>query len=94
MQVAKQKLGKRARYYHSQMDMDALGSGHEYNELLQIYSTVFSQMIIIYKPVNPFFEEKLADCAKNLRIMQRRLENSRKDANLLQIFFATYFILI
>ena len=48
MQVAKQKLGKRARYYHSQMDMDALGSGHEYNELLQIYSTVFSQMIIIY----------------------------------------------
>ena len=48
MQVAKQKLGKRARYYHSQMDMEALGSGHEYNELLQIYSTVFSQMIIIY----------------------------------------------
>lgn len=26
MQVAKQELGKRARYYHSQMDMDALGT--------------------------------------------------------------------
>ena len=37
MQVAKQKLGKRAGYYHSQMDMDALGSGHEYNELPGAY---------------------------------------------------------
>ena len=37
MQVAKQSLGKRARYYHSQMDMDALGSGHEYNELPGAY---------------------------------------------------------
>lgn len=37
MQVAEQCLGKRARYYHSQMDMDILGSGHEYRELPETY---------------------------------------------------------
>lgn len=37
MQVVEQKLGKRARYYHSQMDMDILGSGHEYSELPAAY---------------------------------------------------------
>ena len=37
MQVAQQILGKRARYYHSQMDMDILASGQEYKELPPAY---------------------------------------------------------
>lgn len=37
MQVAEQDLGKRVRYYHSQMDMDLLESGHEYIELPYAY---------------------------------------------------------
>lgn len=37
MQVAEQELGKRTRYYHSQMDMDILESGHEYRELPAAY---------------------------------------------------------
>lgn len=37
MQVAEQELGKRTRYYHSQMDMDLLDSGHEYEELPKAY---------------------------------------------------------
>lgn len=51
MQVAKQSLGKRARYYHSQMDMDALGSGHEYNELPGAY-------VIFICDFDPFGEGK------------------------------------
>ena len=37
LQVAQQELGKRTRYYHSQMDMDLLESGHEYKELPMSY---------------------------------------------------------
>ena len=37
MQVASQELGKRIRYYHSQMDMELLESGHEYKELPKAY---------------------------------------------------------
>lgn len=37
MQIAAQHLGKRARYYHSQMDMDILECGHEYKELPETY---------------------------------------------------------
>ena len=37
MQVANKELGKRTRYYHSQMDMDLLESGHEYKELPMSY---------------------------------------------------------
>ena len=36
-EVAQQILGKRARYYHSQMDMDILASGQEYKELPPAY---------------------------------------------------------
>jgi len=35
MQVAEQDLGKRVRYYHSQMDMELLESGYEYREHFQ-----------------------------------------------------------
>ena len=37
MQVVEQELGKRIRYYHSQMDMDLLESGHKYIELPAAY---------------------------------------------------------
>ena len=37
MQVAGQELGKRIRYYHSQMDMELLESGHKYKELPTAY---------------------------------------------------------
>ena len=37
MQVAEQDLGKRVRYYHSQMDMELLESGYEYRELSKAY---------------------------------------------------------
>ena len=37
MQVAEQRLGKRIRYYHSQMDMELLESGHKYKELPTAY---------------------------------------------------------
>ena len=37
MQVAKQELGKRIRYYHSQMDMELLESGQKYKELPTAY---------------------------------------------------------
>ena len=37
MQVAVEHLGKRIRYYHSQMDMDLLVSGHDYEELPRTY---------------------------------------------------------
>ena len=37
MQIAPQQLGKRARYYHSQMDMELLDTGHEYKELPETY---------------------------------------------------------
>ena len=33
MQVAVQELGKRIRYYHSQMDMELLERGHKYKDL-------------------------------------------------------------
>ncbi len=33
MQVIKKDLRKRSRYYHSQMDMELLASGHDYEEL-------------------------------------------------------------
>ena len=37
MQVAGQELGKRIRYYHSQMDMELLESGQKYKELPTAY---------------------------------------------------------
>lgn len=37
MQVAKQRLEKRARYYHSQMDMELLQTGTSYEELPNCY---------------------------------------------------------
>ena len=49
--VAHAALGKRARYYHSQMDMDLLVSGKEYVELPNTY-------IIFICDFDPFGQEK------------------------------------
>ena len=51
MQVAEEDLGKRVRYYHSQMDMDLLESGHEYRELPKAY-------VIFVCNFDPFGEGK------------------------------------
>lgn len=37
MQVIRENLGERTRYYHSQMDMELLLSGHSYDELPKAY---------------------------------------------------------
>lgn len=37
MQVADKKIGKRARYYHSQVDVELLGTGLDYTELPDCY---------------------------------------------------------
>lgn len=37
IQIVKKNLRKRSRYYHSQMDMEALASGHDYEELPNNY---------------------------------------------------------
>lgn len=37
MQVANEKIMKRSRYYHSQIDMDMLGTGMSYEELPEAY---------------------------------------------------------
>ena len=51
MQVVKQELGKRARYYHSQMDMELLLRGHSYEELSESY-------VIFICDFDPFGEKK------------------------------------
>ena len=51
MQIAPQHLGKRARYYHSQMDMELLESGHDYEELPEAY-------VIFVCDFDPFGREK------------------------------------
>lgn len=51
MQVVKQELGKRARYYHSQMDMELLLRGHGYEELSESY-------VIFICDFDPFGEKK------------------------------------
>ena len=51
MQIAPQQLGKRARYYHSQMDMELLESGHDYEELPEAY-------VIFVCDFDPFGREK------------------------------------
>lgn len=33
IQIVRKNLRKRSRYYHSQMDMETLASGHDYEEL-------------------------------------------------------------
>ena len=51
MQVVKQELGKRARYYHSQMDMELLLRGQGYEELPENY-------VIFICDFDPFGEKK------------------------------------
>jgi len=51
MQVEKDSLGKRTRYYHSQMDMELLESGAEYDTLPRSY-------VIFICDFDPFDEKK------------------------------------
>ena len=51
MQVVKQELGKRVRYYHSQMDMELLLRGHSYEELPDSF-------VIFICDFDPFGEKK------------------------------------
>lgn len=51
MQIVKQELGKRARYYHSQMDMELLLRGHSYEELSKTY-------VIFICDFDPFGKKK------------------------------------
>ena len=51
MQVVKQELGKRSRYYHSQMDMELLLKGHSYEELPDSF-------VIFICDFDPFGEKK------------------------------------
>ena len=51
MQIVKQELGKRARYYHSRMDMELLLRGHGYEELPESY-------VIFICDFDPFGEKK------------------------------------
>ena len=51
MQVIKQELGRRTRYYHSQMDMELLLKGHSYEELPEAF-------VIFICDFDPFGEKK------------------------------------
>ena len=52
MQVAKERaLERRSRYYHSQMDMDLLDTGHSYSELPDVH-------VIFICDYDPFGEKK------------------------------------
>ena len=51
MQVRKTPVGKRSRYYHSQMDMEMLQSGIDYEELPDAY-------VIFICCYDPFFQDK------------------------------------
>ena len=66
MQVEKDRLGKRTRYYHSQMDMELLESGAEYGELPKSY-------VIFICDFDPFEEKKYCytfenRCLENLEL--------------------------
>lgn len=51
MQVARQPLGRRSRYYHSQIDMEMLLSGRSYEELSDSY-------VIFLCDYDPFGQKK------------------------------------
>ena len=79
MQVVKQQLGRRARYYHSQMDMDILQSGHEYSELPTAY-------VIFVCDFDPFGEGKYCYSFEN-RCLQDFSLNMGDDSR--SIFLST-----
>lgn len=69
MQVKKTPTGKRSRYYHSQMDMDALLAGTPYDALPDSY-------VIFICDYDPFGDGKY-----QYTFMNRCLENSKLDIN-------------
>lgn len=67
MQVAKQELGKRIRYYHSQMDMELLERGHKYKELPTAY-------VIFICDFDPFQMGKYCYTFENCCIEETKLK--------------------
>lgn len=80
MQVIKKDVRKRSRYYHSQMDMELLASGHNYEELPQTY-------VIFICDFDPFGEKKYCYTFENrcLEKLELGLEDGGKS-----IFLSTY----
>ena len=65
MQVAKQSLEKRTRYYHSQMDMDMLVSGLPYEELPNCY-------VLFICDFDPFMLKKYRYTVKHVLVEDER----------------------
>lgn len=66
MQVAKDTLSKRSRYYHSQIDMELLGSGEDYECLPNSY-------VIFICDFDPFGEKKYCYTFQSLCLENRNL---------------------
>lgn len=67
MQVAREReLGKRSRYYHSQIDMEMMLSGKDYAELSNVY-------VIFICDFDPFGEKKYRYTFQNLCLENREL---------------------
>lgn len=69
MQIANKELGKRTRYYHSQMDMDILASGHDYKRLPSAY-------VIFICNFDPFGKEKYCYSFENRCMLMLKVYNS------------------
>ena len=67
MQVAKEHLEKRSRYYHSQIDVDILESGEDYENLPDVY-------VIFICDFDPFGEKKYRYTVKNIFQEDERYE--------------------
>ena len=83
MQVAEQELGKRTRYYHSQMDMDILESGREYKDLPSAYVKELQQSIHSVKEnrklENSFMSlEEIREAGRAEGRLEGRLEGKRE----------------
>ena len=67
MQVAREReLGRRSRYYHSQIDMEMMLSGKDYAELSNVY-------VIFICDFDPFGEKKYRYTFQNLCLENREL---------------------
>ncbi|MDE7113374.1 MAG: Rpn family recombination-promoting nuclease/putative transposase, partial [Acetatifactor sp.] len=65
MQVAREReLGRRSRYYHSQIDMEMMLSGKDYAELSNVY-------VIVICDFDPFGEKKYRYTFQNLCLENR-----------------------
>ena len=81
MQVRQeQQLGKRTRYYHSQMDMEMLGSGEGYEELPDTY-------VIFICDYDPFGKKKYRYIFENICLEELEL---RLEDGMHSVFLSTH----